>query len=91
MRSFKMARQCKSPNSEQEEVLAVREQSTSDGALTSLVETFETPGSTDKPYDNTVFSTNSLDPNFTSPDLRTSWGTKSALVTIGPDQGAAFR
>ena len=68
----------------------MREQSTSDGALTSLVETFETPGGTDNPYDKTVFSTNSLDPNFTSPDLPTSWGTKSALVTIGPDQGAAF-
>ena len=56
----------------------------------SLVETFESPIGTDNPYDTTVYATNSLDPNFTSLDLPASWGTKSALVTIGPDQGAAF-
>src|SRR6266481_6414347 len=63
---------------------------TEKSALTSLAETFENPNGTDNTYKAVVQAGNSLDPSFTSPDLPTSWGTKSALVTIGPDYGSAF-
>src|SRR5690348_5161153 len=73
-----------------------------------FVETFEAPAGTDnqyqpepgpipdgidKQYDAPIAPGNSFDPNFASPDLPTSWGKKSGLVTIGSGEsgGALLR
>src|ERR1700724_3217542 len=67
----------------------------------NFAETFQSPNGTDhqyKPdplglsqpgdqYEAAIAPGNSLDPNFHSPDLPASWGTKSGLFTIGSGSG----
>jgi hypothetical protein len=55
-----------------------------------LTETFETPNGTDNEYEVGLHPGNLLNPDFSSPQLPSSWGEESGLIVIDPDYGGAL-
>lgn len=54
----------------------------------TLTETFETPMGTDNPFDVMLGSTNWMNPDFSTPNLPSSWGEESGLIFVGPEGGS---